>query len=195
MSRTHWTILLTGLAGLVLTGCGELFTVPNPDYAAWVDFEPGSYVTFEGEQTVGTQVRAVRITEKLVTKNQDYVILERTTDVVGQAGDTTPVRRVESARIDPAEDPRTHPGAVIRDVGRETIEVAGTTFDCPVRELELHARTEGFVDSAEDMIGRAAVHPDMPGRFVRVSLQAQTPHHKSEISGQIVDFRAIREDD
>ena len=195
MSRTRWTILLAGMSGLLLTGCGELFTVPNPDYAAWVDFEPGSYVTFEGEQLIGTQTRAIRITEELVTKNKDYVILERTTEVVGQAGDAMPVRRVESARIDPAEDPRTHPGAVIRDLGTETIEVAGQTFDCPVRELELHARAEGFIDNAEDMMGRAAVHPDMPGRFVKVFVQARTPHHKFEMSGQIVDFRAIREDD
>ncbi|MHC4985845.1 MAG: hypothetical protein ACYTFO_06790, partial [Planctomycetota bacterium] len=144
MSRTHWTILLAGISGLLLAGCGELFTVPNPDYAAWVGFEPGSYVTFEGEQTIGTQTRSIRITEELVTKNKDYIILERTTELAGDTGDATPVRRVESARIDPAEDPRTHPNAEIRDVGTETIEVAGEVFNCSVRELELHAKTVGF---------------------------------------------------
>ena len=193
MSRTYWVILLA--AGTMLAGCGELGTVVNPDYASWMSFEPGSYVTFEGEQAVGGQVQPIRITETLVTKNQDHVILERTTELVGQAGDARPVRRIEHARIKPADDPRTHPAAVIRDVGTETIEVAGRTFDCPVRELELHARTAGFVEESEDMLGRAAVHPDMPGRFVKVFVRTRTPHHEFEMSGQIVDFRAIREED
>ncbi len=72
------------------------------------------------------------------------------------------------------------------------VEVAGRVFHCPVRELELHAQTEGFIGTMTEIVGRAAVHPDMPGRFVKVSFRARTAHHEYEMSGRIVDFRAIR---
>ena len=187
MSRAYVAVLSALL--LLLTGC-QIFTVPNPDYAAWAHFEPGSYVTFEGEQRVGDEVQPIRITEKLIAKDAEYVLLERTTgDGSGPA-----VPRVEKARIDPAEDPRTHPNAVIRDLGMEDVEVAGQIFHCPVRELELHAETEGFITNVQDMYGRAAVSPDMPGRFVKVFLRTKTPHHESEMTGQIVDFLAIRKE-
>ena len=190
MPRIRPSVLSVVALLALLAGC----QVTNPDYAAWVRFEPGSYVIFEGEQKIGDDVQPVRITEELIGKDAEHVYLKRSTGPAGDAGGEPLVAmRVENARIDPTEDMRTHPKAVIRDIGTEDVEVAGRVFHCLVRELELHAQTEGFIGTMTEIVGRAAVHPDMPGRFVKVSFRARTAHHEYEMWGRIVDFRAIRD--
>ena len=189
MSRIRPSVVSVVALLALLAGC----RVTNPDYAAWVRFEPGSYVIFEGERKIGDDVQPVRITEELIAKDAEHIYLKRTTGPAGDAGGEPRVAmRVEKARIDPIEDPRTHPKAMIRTLSTEDVEVAGRVFHCPVRELELHAQTEGFIGNVADIVGRAAVHPDMPGRFVKVKFRARTAHHEFEMWGRIVDFRAIR---
>jgi hypothetical protein len=172
--------------------------VTNPDYAAWADFTPGSYVTFEAVQATGEQEERIRVTEKLVTKNPERVILQRTVEALDDpsAGEPLVTPRVEQAQIDPADDPRTHPDAVIRTVGEEDITVAGRSFTCEVKEVEVHATFDGLVKSMEDVKATVHVHPDMPGNLVKLHLKAKTPHHQFEMAGQAVDFKVVaaRED-
>ena len=186
-------VLLAPCVTGLLAGCGQPTMVANPDYEAWARFAPGSYVTFEGTQRTGDTQQALRVTEKLVWKDAGKVVLERTIRLLDETKEGQPraVSRVEAARIDPHDDPRTHPGATVRVVGSESVEVCGRTYECEVRELEVHARFDGFVEAMEDIRARASVHPGIPGRFAKIHLQAKTADHEFELSGRAVGLKAV----
>ncbi|MBL7133453.1 MAG: hypothetical protein ISS78_05095 [Phycisphaerae bacterium] len=190
-------VCMTGLTG----GCGlGLITVPNPDYLMWKNFAPGSSVTFEGLQKAGKTELSLRVTEKLLLKDKDKVRLERTIEVlVGDKDDkknkTFTARREEPARIDPWDHPLTQPFAWIKDLESQEITIAGKTFLCKGRQLEANAKIEGFVDNKQDILIRAWRHPDIPGRLVKVFFQTKTRDHTSEVAGQVVAYKVVREKD
>lgn len=190
-------VCMTGLTG----GCGlGLIRVPNPDYLMWKNFAPGSSVTFEGVQKAGKTELRIRMTEKLLLKDKDKVRLERTIEVlVGdkKAGKnkTYTTRREEPATIDPWDHPLTQPFAWITKLEPKEITIAGKTFLCKGRKLEAHAKIEGFVDNKQDVLIRAWRHPDIPGRLVKVFFKTKTRDHTSEVDGQVVAYKVVREKD
>ena len=188
---------MTGLTG----GCGlGLIRLPNPDYLMWKNFAPGSSVTFEGVQKAGKTELPIRVTEKLLLKDKDKVRLERTIEVLvgGKAGKknkTYTARREEQATIDPWDHPLTQPFARIKNLESKEITIAGKTFLCKGRQLEAHAKIEGFVANKQDLLIRAWRHPDIPGRVVKILFKTKTLDHTSEVAGQVVAYKAVREKD
>lgn len=183
---------LCALAVLAV-GC-EPETVSNPDYEAWVLFEPGSFVTFEGTRKIGDEAHPVRVTQKLVKKEAGLLLLERTTKMLDGADDAPVeiIRTTESATIAAVDSPLTHPDAAIEDLGPETIDVAGTSFDCEIKALKLDVLFPGLVPTSQSVTAQASRSSDMPGHTVKVHMVTETPLHRLEVSGQVVDFEAIR---
>ncbi len=180
---------------IVAAGC-EPETVANPDYHAWALYEPGSFVTFEGTRQIGDEAHPVRVTQTLVAKEADRLLLERTTTLLD--GPDTPaevIRTIEPATVAPADHLLTHPKAVLKDLGSETIEVAGQSFHCQIRSLEIHETFLDLVPTTQDVTAQASVSPDMPGRYVKVDMLTEAPFHRLRISGQAVDFKAIRQEE
>ncbi len=190
-------VCMTGLTG----GCGlGLITVPNPDYLMWKDFAPGSSVTFEGVQKTGKTELPLRVTEKLLLKDKDKVRLERTIEVlVGDKDDkknkSFTACREEPARINPWDHPLTQPFAWITDLKPQEITIAGKKFLCKGRQLEAQAKIEGFVDNKQDLLIRGWRHPDIPGRVVKIVFKTKTLDHTSEVAGQVVAYKVVREKD
>ncbi len=190
-------VCMMGLTG----GCGlGLITVPNPDYLMWKNFAPGSSVTFKGVQKAGKTELPIRVTEKLLLKDKDKVRLERTIEVlVGDKDDkknkTFTTRREEQAKIDPWDHPVTQPFAWITKLESQEITIAGKTFLCKGRQIEAQAKIEGFVDNKQDVLIRAWRHPDIPGRVVKIVFKTKTLDHTSEVTGQVVAYKVVREKD
>jgi hypothetical protein len=51
------------------------------------------------------------------------------------------------------------------------------------------------VDNKQDVLIRAWRHPDIPGRLVKVFFQTKTRDHTSEVDGQVVAYKVVREKD
>lgn len=187
-------LLLSAVAGLA-TGCASSSPglVANPVYQAWAGFEPGSTVTLKGTRKVGEDCRNVLLTNRLVEVTAQQVVLERT--VKGLDVDTQPAtvtRKVEPARIDPADSPRTNPQGRVRNLPDETIQVKDKALLCKGTEVRIHATFEGFVPTTEDVHLQTWVNPEVPGGTAKIFLVRKSATHDLELSAQAVDFQAVR---
>jgi hypothetical protein len=167
--------------------------VANPTYQAWSAFEPGSTVTLKGTRKVGQDSRNVLITNRLLEVTAQQVVLERSIkDLDGNSQPPAVTRKVEPARIEPADNPRTNPQATTKDLPEQTIEVKGKVLHCKGTDVEIHAKFEGPLPTAEDVHLQTWVHPDVPGGTARIILVRKSVSHGLEVSAQVVDFQALR---
>ena len=204
--------VLALLACVFASGCG-MAIVQNPDYQGWASFQPESYVTFEGTETLTTvmpgplgekgetvtTVRNLRITEKMVSITANEVTLERTQaeilangDVIDMPGST----RIEKADIFAADNPLTDPAAKhTTDDELQAVVVGDRTFMCEKTDTTLDVRfpiIDLLVNSGSFKATRY-IESDVPGGWVKAR-QEHTNHHSTRVvEGQIVDFNAIRE--
>lgn len=193
-SFVQTSLLLGVLAGLA-TGCESVSPslVANPTYQAWAAFEPGSSVTFKGTRKVGQDLQNVMFTQRLVEITAQKVVLERSMEVLdGNSQPATIVRKVEPARIQPADNPRTNPQAQVKELADERIEVKGQTFQCKGKEVVVHAEFGGPLPTTEDVQLRTWPHPDIPGGTVKVFLARKSASHEMEIAAQVIDYHALR---
>lgn len=182
------------VVGCLAAGCQQgPAMVANPDYEAWQAFEPGSYVVFDGTHTAGTEVRKLRLTRTLVSRDDEGVVLEQRVQVWrgGKAESNQAVRRAHPAKIDREGHYRTHPASRILDRGAEAIVMGRRELRCRVEDLELTAEYEGFVGTTEELRARAWSSPSVPGGLVKVDMTAKTKTHESKVTGQVVDYRAL----
>ena len=186
-------LLFLAVAAGMAGGCGNNpKMVPNPDYQAWQGFAPGSYVTFEGVRKVADDVQPVRVTEKLISVDEHMVVLERTTRFLGSNAPGNPKieRRSELARIHPADDPRTHPGATTTELGADDVEIDGKVYTCQVQQLDVLARMDASGPVTQVCRATAWMNPAIPGAVVKIILHAKTGVHEFGVTGEVVDFQA-----
>lgn len=189
--RLELVAVLVISAGLI--GCAPPpDIVANPDYQAWVHFPPGTNVRFEGIQTIGEDSRPIIITEKLMSKDADRIILERVIERQDNGSEAQTSLWVERAEVAAMHHPLTHPKAIIRPQEAETIDVGDRPFACEVVELKLKAPIQGFFEASEDVEGRLWQHADVPGRVVKVDLQAVAETYEYRLQGQVVSFEVAR---
>ena len=187
-------VAVAGVAG----GCKKPdVRVRNPDYVAWAAFAPGSYVTFQGVQKTSKGEQSLRMTDKLLSKDDEKVILERTITLLGDKGGRKPQvrRRAEFAQIDPADHPVTHPSAKLKVLGKEDVEVAGKTIRCEIREVRVRTKLDDLVRAEQDMTIRVHRSEVIPGAMARVVLRTKTDEHTSEVTGRVVEYKAVAEKD
>jgi hypothetical protein len=190
--RAGALLLALAVAG-AMAGCGASPNlVPNPTYQAWSSFEPGSSATFQYSRKSGETKKDLRITQRLVEKNADRVLLERTVLEIGGATTRPAVvtRKSEPARIDPRDNPRTRPDATVKELCEEGVTVKDRTFACRVLDVEVHAVFGEPLPSTEDLHLRTWVHPEVPGGTVKMNLERHSPTHDLELSGQLIEFQA-----
>lgn len=179
-----WAII-TGIGLAACGGCASRL-VSNPNYSGWASFEPGASVTMQGTQKDGERTEQVTMTEKLVSRDPEKVVIERAVQLEG--GPPQVARRVEKAMIDPADHPRTHPGAKIRSAGEEPLSIEGKDVVCAVWELTVNAKIPGFVEQSQDMWIRSWRNPAIPGGLAKVVLKAKTRFHEIELNGRVTRF-------
>jgi hypothetical protein len=168
--------------------------VPNPTYLAWSAFEPGSSVTFQGTRKTGEELQKVRVVQRLLERNRDRIVLERSVHILDGNGGRPPVvtQKVEPAMIDPMDNPRTRPDAQVKDLGSEDVPVKFRTYPCRVSEVQVHAVFEEPLPGTEDLLLRTSVNPEIPGGTVKLLLQRKSATHSMELTGQVVDFQSVR---
>ncbi|MFB3891816.1 MAG: hypothetical protein ACE15C_07310 [Phycisphaerae bacterium] len=198
MARGAFGIVVTvvGLAPLLCAagGCGsQAAAVPNPVYQGWAGFEPGSSVTLKCDRKSGDTQRTVEVTQRLVERTPEHIVLERT--IITTGGQQRPpvvTTKVEPAMIEPVDSPRTHPQARFSDLGTDSVEIKGRSYPCRVSQWELHVAFGEPVPSSEDVRLRLSTNQEIPGGTARIHLVRHSPSHDMELSGQAIDFKAVR---
>jgi hypothetical protein len=204
--------VLVLLAGVFAGGCG-MAIVPNPDYAGWAGLQPGSYVTFEGTETLTTQmpgplgekgetvttVRNLRITETMKAITPNEVTLERTeTELLadGQELELPASERIEKADIFAADNPLTDPASVHETAEElQAVVVNNQTLMCEKIDTTLDVQfpiIDLLVNQGGVRITRYT-NAEVPGGFVKAHMEHYNNHSTRVIEGQVVDFEAIRE--
>jgi hypothetical protein len=192
----RWALLAaSGVLAAAGSGCGAPSgPVPNPTYLAWSAFEPSSSVTLQGTRKTGEQLQKIQVVQRLVERTTDRIVLERSVQVLDGNAANPPVvtRKVEPAMIDPVDNPRTRPGAQVKDLGTENVMVKGRTYACLVKEVRVHAEFAEPLPSTEDLRLQTSVNAEIPGGTVKIVLQRKSGTHSMELSAQAVDFQAAK---
>jgi hypothetical protein len=170
------------------TGCATFTKVPNPEYEAWAEFEPGSSVTFEGYVIADGDKQSFRFTDRLESVSETQVVIERTEAFADDQPTVTTV--VEYAKIHPQDDALTNPDSTLDAQPDQSIDIKGRTFTCQVRELNTVQRTE---DWAQTLRAIYLLHMEIPGRFVKYQIWTETSDQKYEEVGQLVDYVVMTE--
>ena len=195
MNMTRWVWAFVVVAVAAAGGGCTPNTVDNPDYQAWITLKPGSYVTFEGHQIDGKKTEPLRLTDTLVAKDAERVIIDRKIMLTGAdaKGQSAVARRVEWARIRPEDHLRTHPWARIKDKDPEQVVIDGKPHLCGVREVQARGKIEGITPQEQDLWVLAHVSPQVPGGIAKVHFKAKTLFHTVEVKGQVVKYEAKRD--
>ena len=178
-------------AVVCLSGCGALKIVANPDYEAWAGFGVGSYVTFEGTEIVGRGEQKQRVTEKLVSLNEQEAELELTVTYIDDEGNESEpgvVKRRVPAEIFATQDPSTHPDSDVDVVGTEVIEVGGEALECTVIEVNLDTQ---FLMLGQKLNARICANDKIPGGKVKVTQATITPDRYYQSDRQVVEWESV----
>lgn len=197
MKRMTWNacvLLAAAGAAAMAGGCNPEGLVANPTYKAWAGFEPGASATLECTRKSAGVSRQVRITQRLVEKTPDRVVLERSVQVMGDGPAKEPVvtKKEERARIEPEDNPRTRPEGKTKELGGEEITVKGRPLPCRISEVQIHVEYGEPIPSKEDLVLRTSVNPEVPGGTVRLYLMRKSSTHDLELTGVLVDFQALK---
>jgi pimeloyl-ACP methyl ester carboxylesterase len=165
--------------------------VRNPDYERWALFAPGSWTTFEGYQLSNGVKQPIRMTDRLVSKHEDRLLVERT--YFAMEGEQKEPLRVQQfmveARINPADHPLASPAAKITDAPPETLTIAGKEFNCRVRSVQAAG---SFPEYGQGVSAKVWQNESLPGGMARVWLKSNKGNQPFEFRGDVVAFSTGR---
>jgi hypothetical protein len=166
--------------------------VANPDYERWAAFGLGSSATMEGYQVVDGARRPTRMTARLVRKDPDQLVVERTYYLL--EGDRNKPNRVQQfyipARIDPKEHPFTAPGAKITSLPKQSVKVNDRNWDCEVRIIQAQG---DFPEWGKDIACKLHANSHVPGGTVRAFLKTHKAGQAVEFNAELVDWKILRD--
>lgn len=166
-------------------------SVPNPDYARWENFKPGSWVLMEGEQTIDGVTKPVRLKVTLMQKNEHQLVFKRQpVSIDGKAAHSPFDQTVyESALISPTEHPTTHPEAQIRSRGAQSIQVGSRNIKCEARQIFVRAEFSDWGGNPEATVFTSR---EVPGGLVAADIKTTFDNRSVKIKGRLIDFYARR---
>ena len=145
--------------------------VDNHKYQAWAKFKPGSSSTISADiDKAGNKIH-LDMTRKLVSLDDDKVVIEVASTVTFMGHDHAAPTRQETypAKIDKEK-------VDIKKTGDKEIDAMGKTFKCTVYEAtgDPDAPTgRGAVMNPDNMKATAYISDDVPGGLVRLDGKGQ----------------------
>jgi len=159
---------------LAMVSTSRADQVDNPHYQVWANFKAGSSRTWTGTVLVGPVHIRIEMTATLREVTPDHVTIEtRTTTDFGQGPQVgKPLRATEDAKMEAEE---------VKDLGHETIQVMGRSFDCRVYQMK-----DDTVDGEERPWGGKAkvwISSEVPGGVVKFDVNPQntTPSEQNAL--------------
>jgi hypothetical protein len=166
--------------------------IDNPQYTLWAKQKVGSSLTYAMETQAAGQNITGTVVYKLaeVTPEQVTVEATQTTQIMGQSRTAPPQKVIYKAKIPKSEEPQTklprNMKGTIKDVGEETLEVAGKSIKCKVAEFE------GTMQMPQNptMKGKIWRSEEVPGGLVKWEGDMQAPANaKMALTLQSMDLK------
>lgn len=165
--------------------------VRNPDYDRWANLGPGSWVLWQGHQTINGQREAIKLKATLIEKDASTLIVERRYYAAGDE-DCSPFRVqtfIEKARIEPSESPLTDPRTKTTSLPARTFTINGRSVRCPGQELVAPGQ---FDDWGRDLRAKAYGSEEVPGFWASARLAGMKGDERFEYEGEVVAYEAKR---
>jgi hypothetical protein len=142
--------------------------VDNPQYASWAKHKPGTSVTMKMSQEMGGQSRDMELKQTLKEVKPDEVTVELQMTAMGQSMPPTPLKIKSKVPPDEAKYGQLPPGAKadIKEMGNESVTVAGQTYNCKVSEVTGEA--EGMKSA-----GKLWRSDEVPGEVVKMEMNTE----------------------
>jgi hypothetical protein len=165
------------LAAALIVVCGGVVTVAtaqaqelvaNPQYASWAKHKPGTSITMKMTQAMGGQNRDMELKQTLKEVTPDEVTVEIQMSAMGQSMPAQPLKIKSKVTPDEAKYGQLPPGAKadIKELGNESVTVAGQTYNCKVSEVTGEA--EGTKSS-----GKLWRSEEVPGEIVKMEMNSE----------------------
>jgi hypothetical protein len=165
------------LAGLMLAGLVRAQEQPqelvdNPQYVSWAQHKPGTSVVMAMTTDAQGQHMEMQITQTLVEVTDDKVVIEvkNKMEMMGMTHEM-PAQSVDIDSKVPADQAKAvnlPPGATgsAKEVGTETIEIDGKSYECTVTEF-----TGEFQGTRSE--GKVWSHKDIPGTVAKTEVKTE----------------------
>lgn len=165
--------------------------VRNPDYERWAEFEPGSWVMMEGQETIDGVTRPLRMKVTLVSKAADRLVIEREPLALdGRTSDQPYAQTLyASAHIVPEEHPSTHPQAQVRELPGANVRVGSRELACRVRSILVPAEFRDWGNRPQATVYSC---DEIPSGIAQLEIKTRIGEQTVAIAGKVVEFHAIR---
>ena len=149
--------------------------VDNPTYKSWAAHKPGTEVVMDLQTVMGEMKMTMELTHTLLEVNAEKAVVETTAkaNIPGVPAGTNPPKQkhtfnaqVPKSELDKSKLP---PGVTgdIKEVGKESIDVAGKTHECTVSEFK--GGNEGG-----EQTGKIWNSADIPGGMGKMTATGKT---------------------
>ncbi len=158
-------IAIAFVAFLVTAAAAQAETIDNPRYVSWAKYQPGTKITLQNDMA-GTGISTSQHIEQTlaeVTPDKAVVDVVMTVDMGGQKREIKRKQDV-AAKVEKGNEnlPPEVKGSA-KETGKETIEVAGKSYECTIVEIE--GQTErGKVN------GKVWRTPEIPGGTAKMEM-------------------------
>ncbi len=176
-------LLIRGSKGVAMASSSK--HVDNPDYIRWSKFGIGSWVRMDAVQTVDGQDIPIEVTETLISRTRDQLIVERVYTL--KAGDHASEERsfYLLPKIDPSKHPLTNPNAQVTKQPIETMTIKGVPMKCDV----LTVKADGdYPEWGRDVSGTVHLNMDLPGGVAKLTMQATSSRGIFKFEGVVADY-------
>jgi hypothetical protein len=172
----RFTVTVVAMIGSLLLGSAARAEdlVENPQYVSWTKHQPGSSVTMTMNTSSGGQSMTMTMTQTLVEVTDEAAVVEMNTemDMAGQKH-SMPVQQLKvEAKVPKAQADMTAlpPGVKgeAKQVGNETVEIAGKSYDCEV--IQFTGEADGVTSS-----GKIWRHDSIPGTVAKTEMKTEGP--------------------
>ena len=164
-------VALALLVAVCTAGAGTALAqelVDNPQYTSWAKHKPGTSVTMKMTQAMGGQNRDMELKQTLKEVTPDQVTIELQMSAMGQQMPATPLTIKKKVTPDEAKYGQLPPGAKadVKEVGNETVTVAGKEYNCKVSEVTGEAQ-------GSKSKGKLWRSEEVPGEVVKMEMTSE----------------------
>jgi hypothetical protein len=148
-------------------------------------------VTYVAKHKTSDESCTIRLTNKLLEKKPEYVIVERKVEILDGANkDRVGVTKFQrNAKILPQDHPATHPKAQVRETDSEDVRIGNKVYPCTILHIQVSDAIREFgLETEEQLEFKIWRCPEVPGCIVKADIKATAENHAFELSGRLVEF-------
>jgi hypothetical protein len=171
--RSKRRAIAFGLCALLCGAAAAVAGEANPAYTSWASQKPGTSVTMKNATEMMGQKTEMEMVSTLKEVTADKAVVEvktsmtmmgNKTDMPAQTQDI-PAKAPDGQPTDPIEAAK-KAGAEVKDLGEETVSIAGGSYKCKVMETKMDQQ-------GMKVASKIWTSTDMPGMLVKLESKTE----------------------